>query len=132
MNLPSSDKGCKLALPLPPLFIGEVAERSEGGGVVNYAGSKVSHQLYWILFSPCRSCRDGHALSYIGEKKGRKDSPLKGDFDSPFELSELKSLLKVFQAWLRQLKDRFLILTEICTPTILSRLPPRSVLLNFV
>ena len=43
---------------------------------------------------------------YVGEKKGRKDSPLKGDFDSPFELSELEFLLEVFQAWLLPLKDK--------------------------
>ena len=36
-----------------------------------------------ILYSPCRSCRDGHALSYVGEKKGQKDSPFGGSFDSP-------------------------------------------------
>ena len=48
----------------------------------------------------------GTSNLYVGEKKGRKDSPLKGDFDSPFELSELEPLLKVFQAWLRQLKDK--------------------------
>ena len=86
-----------------------MAERSEVGGVVNYKGYKSAHQLSYAFSLPCRSCRDGHALSCVGEKKGRKDSPLKGDFDSPFELSEIKSLLKVFQAWLRQLKDRFLI-----------------------
>ena len=76
------------------------------GGVVNYEVYNSARQLNSILFSSCRSCRDGHALSYVGEKKGRKDSPLKGDFDSPFEFSELKLLLKVFQAWLRQLKDK--------------------------
>ena len=89
-----------------------VAERSEVGGVVNYEGYKSAHQLSYAFSSPCRSCRDRHALSYVGEKKGRKDSPLKGDFDSPFELSELKPLLKVFQAGLRQLKDYFLIKTK--------------------
>ena len=73
---------------------------------MNFTGDNLSHQLYYALFLPCRSCRDGHALSYVGEKKGRKDSPLKGDFDSPFELSGVKPLLKVFQAWLRQLKDK--------------------------
>ena len=31
----------------------------------------------------CRSCRDGHTLSYVGEKKGWKDSPLKGGFRFP-------------------------------------------------
>jgi len=29
-----------------------------------------------ILIYICRSCRDGHPLSYVGEKKGGKDSPL--------------------------------------------------------
>ena len=94
--------------PLPPLLAGEVdfcmAKRWRG---CNYAGCNSARQLNSILFSSCRSCRDGHALSYVGEKKGRKDSPLKGDFDSPFELSGSNPLLKVFQAWLRQLKDKF-------------------------
>ena len=73
---------------------------------MNYEVYNSAHQFNYILFLLCRSCRDRHALSCVGEKKGRKDSPLKGDFDSPFELSGLKSLLKVFQAWLRQLKDK--------------------------
>ena len=30
-----------------------------------------------------RSCRDGHALSCVGEKKGRKDSPKGGISISP-------------------------------------------------
>ena len=68
---------------LPPMLAGEVAKRSFDGGVVNYVGRNLARQLNCILFSPCRSCRDGHALSCVGEKKGRKDSPLKGDFDFP-------------------------------------------------
>ena len=33
--------------------------------------------IIWLIknFLFCRSCRDWHALSCVGEKKGRKDSP---------------------------------------------------------
>ena len=90
--LPASDKGRNLALyPSLPCVRGDspqcgemsrsdrgdrrrqrVAERSEVGGVVNYAGRNLAHQLNCILFLLCRSCRDGHALSCVAKRKGGK------------------------------------------------------------
>ena len=43
--------------------------------------------------SYCRLCRDGHALSCVGEKKGRKDSPKGGISISPLG-DEIRILLK--------------------------------------
>ena len=105
-----------------------VAKRRRG---CKLCGSQFSTPIkLYIVFT--LSLMPRRARPFLCRRKERAERfAFKGGISiPPFELSELKSLLKVFQAWLRQLKDRFLILTEICTPTILSRLPPRSVLLS--
>ena len=127
--LPPSDKGRNLALyPSLPCVRGDspqcgemsrsdrgdrrrqrvdfcVAKRRRG---CKLCGSQFSTPIkLYIVFT--LSLMPRRARPFLCRRKERAERfAFKGGISiPPFELSELKSLLKVFQAWLRQLKDRF-------------------------